>query len=239
MNKQLKLSLKHNFTPPPPQQKGGFIDRLMYPKAKFREVVFSQIGFIRKRVWILFIFAVCFAFFYTRFLDVPENIISGVSAILPLFSLCTINEIYKSTAYNMSETELACRYNLLKISLARLAVLGSVSFMVLILFVFFVNINELGAVRNAIYLAVPYLLSSYISLLIVANTNSKEAIYVCLAVSTAVCILALTLNNIFRFIYDADFMSVWIVAFFALIGLFTQSLFRFMKLQGELQCSYV
>jgi hypothetical protein len=235
MDRKLKSALKQSFSSPPTKQRNQFVNSISYPKARFREVVISQIGFIRKRVWILFVLSTCFSFAYTEFVSVPESIVAAVSAILPLFSLCTVTEIYKSTAYNMEETELACKYNLPKIALIRLSILGAVSFLLLILLVVIVGKSDFGTFRNMIYLAVPYLLSSYSSLLVISKLHTKETIYVCAAISGMISIFIVTASINYRFIYDVDFTFMWIITFVVLIGLLSFSLIRFTKSQEDLQ----
>lgn len=235
MNKKLKTALKQSFTPPPTQHKEQFISSISYPKTTFFQVLISQVAFIRKRVWFLFMFSVCFAIFYTQFMIVPENIIVGVSAILPFLSLCIITEIYKSVAYNMEEMELACKYNLPKITLMRMGILGTVSFIVLVLFVIIVKKSDFGTFRNTIYISVPYLLSSYLSLLIISKFHSKETIYICTVIIGAIStfIMAASINH--QFIYNADFIFIWITLFATLIVLLFYRIVRFIKSQEELQ----
>lgn len=235
MNKKLKQGLMQSFTPPPPQYKEQFASSISYPKASFCEVAISQIGFIRKRVWLSFVLSVCFAFCYTQFVNMPENIIAGVSAILPLFSLCTIAEVYKSTAYNMEETELACKYNLPKITLMRLGILGTVNFIVLVLFVIIVEKNDFGMLRNTIYISVPYLLSSYLSLFIITKFHLKETIYICAAISGAISVLMMLVGSSYKFIYNTEFTAIWLTMFTLLIGLLSYNLIKFTKSQEELQ----
>lgn len=235
MDKQLKTLLKHNFPTPLTQHKEQFINSISYPKASFCEVVVSQISFIRKRIWFSFMLGVFFAFFYTQFMNVPENIVAGVSAILPLFSLCTVAEIYKSTSFNMEEMEFACKYNLTKVMLMRIAILGTVSFIMLVLLVLTVVKSDFGTFRNIIYLSVPYLLSSYTSLVIISKIRSKETIYICAAISGAVSISAVSASSNYQFIYDTDFTFIWVTLFILLVGLLFYGLIRFAKLQEELQ----
>lgn len=235
MDKKLKTALKQSFTPPPTQRKTQFTNSISCPKARFREVVISQILFIRKRVWLLFMISTCFAFFYTEFANIPENIVAVVSAILPFISLCTAMEIYKSAACNMEEMELACKYNLTKIMLMRLGVLGTVSFIMLALFVLIVGKSDFGMFRNIVYITVPYLLSSYLSLSIISKLRSKETIYVCAGTSGVISVLILLAGSSYKFIYHLDFMATWVALFTILVGLLSYSLIRFTKSQEELQ----
>lgn len=235
MNKKLKQALKQNYTPPPTQHKEQFLNNFLYPKETIGELLASQIGFIRKRVWLLFMLSICFAFFYTKFASVPENIVVGVSAILPMFSLCLVSEIYKSTASNMEELELACKCNLLKITLIRIGILGTVSFAALLILVIIVGNNHYGLLRNTLYIGVPYLLSSYLSLLVVLKLRSNDTAYICAAISGVVSVLMASSNNMCRFIHYADFTFIWLTLFVLLIYLLFYSLIQFIKSQEELQ----
>lgn len=235
MDKKLKAALKQSFTPPPAQHRDQFITSIPYPKATYLEVLLSQIAFIRKRVWLSFILCVCFGFFYTQYMRLPESMVAGVSAILPFFSLCMITEIYKSTVYRMEETELACKYNLPKITLMRIGILGMVSFTLLVLFVIIVGKSDFGMLRNTVYISAPYLLSSYLSLLIISKFRSKETIYVCAVISGAVSIFMVITSTSYQLIYHADFTFIWVILFVVLTGLLFFSLTRFKKSQEELQ----
>ena len=235
MDKKLKSALKQSFTPPKPTKINDFINSISYPKASFSEVFMAQVGFIRKRVWISFFICLIFAYIYTNHVEIPTNIIIGLSALLPLFSLITITEILKSAAFNMEEMELACKYSMPKIALMRLGILGTVSFVIIILCVIFAEKSIFGMFRNLIYLSVPYLVSTNISLAIIAKIKNKETIYICATVSGSVSIFMLITNSNYTFIYNFNFTTIWCILFFALIGMMTMNLIRFKNSQEELQ----
>lgn len=235
MNKKIKLAFKKSFTPPPTLRKEMFVCGLAFPKAKVGEVILAQIGFIRKRVWVSFIFMVVVAFLYTSTVETAENIVAGVSAMLPLLSLCTVSEIHKSISYKMQEMELACKHNLSQITLMRIGILGTASFVALMFCVALIGENNFGAFRNAIYICVPYLLSSYLSLLVVVKLQSKETSYICCGVCTFVSILMISGNSIYKFIYTPDFTGIWTIIFVTLVGLIFHTLAKFIKLQEEVR----
>jgi len=235
MDKKLKQAIQQSFTPPPPKHKLEFINHSSYPKTHFKNVWFSQIRFIRKRVWFFYIFSAFFAYFYTSTADIPENIVAVISAILPLFSLCMITELYKSAAYNMEETELACKYNLQKITLMRLSILGTVGFITLILLVSIANKNNFGIFRNSVYISVPYLLSTYISLGIISRFRTKETLYICTAVCVTISTFILISSHLYPSIYATPYVSLWLGTFVILISFTIFSFTRFVKSQEELQ----
>lgn len=235
MDKRLKRALKQSFTPPPARYKEHFINSIPYSKAAFHEVLISQITFIRKRVWLSFALCVGFTLFYTTYGNTPESIVMGVSAVLPFFSLCTVTEIYKSAAFNMEEMELACKHNLPEIILMRIGILGAASFAMLIFLVIILGKSSFGMFRNVVYIGVPYLFTSYLSLLTISKLRSKETIYICTAISAAVSLFIVTAHNTCNFIYHVDFTFIWVMAFLVIAGLFLSSLVQFTKSQGELQ----
>lgn len=53
LKKALKNELKHAFDTPPPARRDEFLDRLEYPRAGRVDLVISQMGYIRKRFWVL------------------------------------------------------------------------------------------------------------------------------------------------------------------------------------------
>ncbi|ONI46227.1 hypothetical protein AN641_01985 [Candidatus Epulonipiscioides gigas] len=232
MDKRLKSALKQNFTPPAPQKRDKFVNNISYPKAKFSSVFLSQIGFIRKRVWVVFALCVYFAFWYVNIAEITNHTISVISAISPLFILCVTSEIYRSTTYNMDELELTCKYNLSKITLMRLCILGVINFIMLLVFIILTRNNDYGVLLSAIYLAVPFLLSSYLSLLIISKIHLKENIYICAGVCSSISIFML--NGTYSFIYNMEYIYLWVIAFFTLSLLLMHCFIRFIKLQEEL-----
>lgn len=235
MDRKLKEALAGTFTPPPPQNKERFIQTIHDPKAGFIQLLLSQIGFIRKRVWIGFALLLVSAFTITNFAQLPGAVVSSLSAMLPLYSLLAITEIHKSAAHNMAEMELACKYNLLKVTLMRLCILGLAGFVILLVYVALTTGNDYGAFRNLIYLSVPYLISTNLSLVVIAKCKSNETSYMCSAVSLGVSVSIIVLNGSRAFIYSANYTFAWAISFAVLIILFGVNLIKFKTSQEELQ----
>ncbi len=238
MDKKLKQGIKQNFIAPPPQRKDEFFSNLAYPKASFCEVLFAQIGFIRKRVWFAFALLLVMAFKSVNDFLLPEDAIPIISAMLPIFSLVAITEIYKSTAYNMAEMELACKYNLSKITLMRLSILGILGIILLFIYVLIASDNDFGLIRNLVYLAVPYLLSSNISLFVIAKFKNKDTVYVCCTLCLGISAGMILLQNTYKFIYSVDYVAIWSISFILLIALLGVNLVIFRKSQEELPWNF-
>lgn len=239
MDRKIKSALKQNFNPPLPQKKEKFISSMHYPKAKFNEVIFQQVGFVRKRVWLMFIACALFAFLYVNTANIHSNVIATLSAILPFFVLCTTSEIYKSISYNMDEMELACKYNLSMVTLMRTGILGVVSLCMLVIFISITAKEHFGLLRSAMYITVPFLLTNYLSLLIIRKTRIKETMFICAGVCGVISAFILLASDVYNFIYHIDYTYVWVIAFFAIITLLVHCFIKIIKSQEELQWNLI
>lgn len=239
MNRKLKEALGRNFTPPPSQKKDRFIQTINYPKASYTEVLLSQITFIRKRVWIGTIILLIIGFTATNYAQFPVTMISILSAMLPLFSLLSITEICKSASNNMAEMELSCKYNLSKITLMRLSILGGAGFIVLFVYVLLANGNDFGAFRNFIYLSMPYLISTNLSLVVISKFKSKETSYVCGGMSLGLSVSIIALNSSYQFIYSINYMIAWAISLILLLTFLVINVAKFKTSQEELQWNLV
>lgn len=238
MDKKLKEALRQNFTPPPSQKREQFIDALPYPKTRFLEVLFAQIAFIRKRVWIGAALLLASAITLADYAQPPASMLSILSALLPVFSLLVITEIHKSTAHNMAEMELACKYNLAKITLMRLSLLGLAGLLLLFVYVLLAKDNDYGAFRNLIYLSVPYLLSTNLSLVVLLRLKSRETGYVCGAVSLGVSVAAIAVHSSYAFLYSANYTMAWVLLLTLLLILLQINLVKFKTSQEELPWNF-
>lgn len=220
LKKALKNELKHAFDTPPPARRDEFLDRLEYPRAGRVDLVISQMGYIRKRFWVLsvLLFAGTLASLY--FCGAPASLVWILSSTLPFISLAGISEIARSATYKMEELEMSCKYNLLEISLVRLGILGAANFILLggILFMLSGK-TSFGLVRLGLYLFTPYLLTCYGTLFAVNRLKSRETMYVCGGVTGFVSIMNALLRMQVRDVYAENYLLFWAAAFIAFVAL--------------------
>ncbi len=240
MNKKLKMQVKSAFQAPLPTKKNEFLDNFNFPKARYRNFVISQIGYIRKRNWLISLSLVMGAFLYFRYEHI-ENLTSvlwAISSILPFIALVAVLEISRSTSYHMSELEMSCKHSLSDIVLVRLGVLGSFNFTIFISLIFLLSKwSDYGIWRIGIYISVPFLLTCTLSLIILNHVKIRETSYICGGIS---CLVSVT-NSVF--VYQAEtvltekYLILWgIVVFILLIVLIRQTM-KLLKNMEELQWS--
>ncbi len=232
MNSKLRAEIKRSFDAPLPRDRERFIDSIAYPKAGLVELFITQLGYIRKRVWILFFGCAAFAVLFTLYVDTEMSIIIGLSSALPIFSVCVVTEIYKSISFNMQETELCCRYNLMRITQIRLIILGTVSFILLILSVILAGQSGHGFINNLIHLGVPFLLVSNLNLAIIARFNSWEALYGCIAVAFLIILVVILYGA--RLFIDYN-ITAWFTAFTLLSAVLIYNVLNLINSYEELK----
>lgn len=234
--KDLKRELKAAFEAPTPTRKNEFINQLNDPKARQIDFFISQIGYIRKRVWILssllFLGTLAGIYFY----KVSTSFVWVLSSVLPFIALVSISEIVRSITYNMEELEMSCKYNLLEISLARLGILGITNFTVLIgILLVFNGKTDFGWIRLGIYLITPYLLNCYGSLFVINRLKSREAMYICGGVTALVCILSTLLKVGINDIYTERYLLFWGLTFIVLAVLSAKEIVKLIRRTEELE----
>jgi len=236
MGYNLKKELKSAFDAPPPTRKAQFLSQLDYPKASRTQFIISQLGYIRKRVWILSILLFICTLLGIYFYNVPTSLVWGVSSVLPFISLVSISEIVRSTTYNMEELEMSCKFSFLEVSLVRLGILGVTNFTVLIgITLILMGKTDLGLIRLGIYLTTPYLLSCYGSLFAINRLKSRETLYICGGVTAFVSLLNTLLTMQINEFFSERYWVHWVISFIILAALSAKEIVKLIRKMEELQ----
>lgn len=236
MKTNLKKELKKAFDPPVSTGKKTFLSNLNYPKGSNLDFITSQIGYIRKRVWILSVLLFIGTLTGLHFYKVSVNFVWILSSLWPFISLTTMNEIFRSSMYHMDELEMSCKHNFLKIGLVRLGILGGFNLAVWIgILLLLIGKVDFGFIRLGLYLIVPYLLNCYGSLFIVNRLKSREISYICGVITAFVTMLNSLLVIQINTIYTEKYRMFWCMAFIILTLLTSWEVKKLIKKMEELQ----
>lgn len=189
----LREELKKAFEPPAPVRKTQFLQKTAPLPAKLSLFAFLQVQlrYIRKRIWIAS--ALIFGALLFGSLVLSADMIWAVSAFAPLLALLMVTETGRSETWGMAELEMATRFSLRSVLLARLGILGLGSLLFLGLsFLIGLSHSRISPPRAALYIITPFLLTTFSCLQIVRRRRERESIYLCAGVSA--CISLLTLN---------------------------------------------
>lgn len=178
----VKKELCEAFSPPEPKGKEKFLNALPYPKLSFSQFVFSQIKYIRKRVWVVSAMivaaAICTVCFKNpKYIGLPAVWI--IFSLTPFLAMLTASEISRSNIYGMTELETACRFSLPQLTGVRTLILGVTSFAVIAALTVISGIfTPVGIAKAGIYILAPFLLVNGISLSVFSRFKGHEGGYI-------------------------------------------------------------
>lgn len=216
MKSDMKKMLEEAFAAPQPKRKKEFLKKAGKSQISNLSFLLLQISYIRKRVFIVSAFISALALMSVDYAG--SDCIWVVSAMMPFVALCAVTENARSATYGMAELEMASRFSLKSIILARLSVIGLLHFTILGVLIFFVGksvgvLSGMGAVylRTSVYLFVPYLLTSVLGLVATRRFHGKETIYMCMGISVMVSCLNFILKANIPVLYEEKQFLWWCV----------------------------
>lgn len=208
MKPSLRKELEQVFEAPPPLRKKEFLRRSAFPGMNTAEFVFSQAGYIRRRIWA--VFAGVFGISLAGSMLLSADMLWAISAFAPLLALGILSESGRSERFEMAELETATRFSLRSVLLARLGILGTADLALLCLLIpVGVQNNMLTPLQAGVYITTPFLLTTFIGLYIVRRLRSRGAIYLCAGSAACVSLSVLFCRQAFPQIYQPDQLAWW------------------------------
>ncbi|MCM1038842.1 MAG: hypothetical protein NC434_05910 [Ruminococcus sp.] len=214
-NVDVEKALYEAFAAPVPLHKEAFLRTVPGAQIGYARFLLSQIGYIKKGTW--FVSAVIFAAALCCASAVDKDRLWFLSAMMPFAALTFTTENAKSAVYEMEEMEMAARFSLRSVMLARMGILGFFHMILLCLIVLFAGRgSDYPFIRMGIYLTVPYLLTTTLGLALVRRIHGKESLYACLGTAVLVSMLHIILSGKIRILYQEALFSWWAAAFIVL-----------------------
>ena len=209
--KEWKEELQRAFEPPAPVRKKEFIRGLDRPGIGLCGFLMIQAGYIRKWVW----FVSVFAFFSSLIgaMVLSADMLWWISAWMPLLALTIVTESGRSENYEMAELEMATRFSLKSVLLARLGILGVENLLLLCLLLPVGLCNNLtGPIQAGLYLLTPFLLTVFLGLLIMRRFRGREAFYLYTGIAAVISVMVIFLHDSVPRLYGEDCLIWWAVA---------------------------
>lgn len=192
MRRSLKNELKYVFEAPEPMHKRAFLRTLEQPKTSVFAFVLSQLGYIRRWVWI--VSALVFILSMMGAVGLTKDTVWVTSALMPLLALTVVSESGRSEIYEMAELEMATRFSLRSVVLARLGILGVENLFILGLLS--VGIWRQGGVPTwGVCMLFPYLLTTFAGLTVVRRLRGREAVYICAGIAACISFSVMALRG--------------------------------------------
>lgn len=215
VSKDMKKMLATAFEAPEPLRKEKFLRKLPKAQISHTEFMLLQAAYMKKWVWIVSVLVLGIALKGASFLE--RNMLGVFSALMPFIALTVTTENTKSAAYGMEELEMASRFSLRSVVLARMGILGGVHFVLICCLIPVSLQNQIyGPLQAGVYLTVPYLLTVIPGLMAARRIHGKESGYVCAGIAVIVSV-AFIMQGSNGIIYRERYFSWWLAAFFVLI----------------------
>ena len=198
--------LEEVFRAPEPRRKQEFLKKLPIRKISFGRFVWIQTAYIKKSTWLL-----SFGIFAAALVGggiLEKNMLWFLSAMMPFLAVSAIAENSRSEIYGMAELEMATRFSLRSVVLARMGILGLLHFAVLC------AAAILGGggtfLQMGVYLLVPYLLTDVGGLWFARRFHGREAFYACLCLAPVVGILPMISEYLLQTWYYGEVFGWWV-----------------------------
>lgn len=215
------------FSVPAPQRKMEFLAYLEKENSRrlndsktsinMGSFIFSQVFYIRKRVYLISLAVLAASVLAADYAGAGS--IWYIAAMMPFVALCMVSESARSEIYGMAELEMASRFSIKSILMARFGTIGLVHMILLCILIPIVRYSTfLSFVRVGIYLLVPYLAASVLELAAVRRFQGKEGISVCMGISVMVGWSNYLLEGLFKFLFGAKYFISWTVLAVYLTG---------------------
>lgn len=221
MKRNIKKALKNAFEAPEPVSKELFLRTIPHPKISNRAFVLAQASYIPIWVW-----GVSFITFMVALISshyIKKDTLWIISACIPFVAMTAVSENSKSAVYKMAELEIASRFSLKSVVLARLAIIGLAHLVLICLLSPLAGIGNIAATLHAgVYLLVPYLLTTSLSLACTRRFHYRETNYICMGMAVMVSGLCIFTQINFHFFYQKDYFHWWI-GLLIVLSLFTVS----------------
>lgn len=210
-----KEMLREAFEAPAPVDKERFIRTVPRPQMSHMEFMVLQTGYMKKWIWIVSASVFGIALEGACFWN--QDMLWVIASLMPFIALTLTTENVRSAVYGMEELEMASRFSLRSVVLARLGILGFFHMILLCVLAPLSSQNSVHTVfQTGIYLIVPYLITTVLSLAAARRHHGKEAFYLCMGIAALVSALHVVMSGGAGWLYREDYFRWWAAAFIVL-----------------------
>ena len=208
MNKDKMRLLKDAKVYPDPEAKDAFLRKYRKRVGAVHytgwDMIGSQIGYIRKPVWIISLAALAVAMVG---LSRDEGVIFAAAAMMPFVSGIAVLESFRAERYGLSEMEGVTLFSRRGTLFARIVCVGTVHLALLLLLTILIGTKEgYGLAMTGSILTVPYLISSIVNMELERTEFGRKSALPGLgvaAIMSVAVIMAKEAEVIFRYEYRA------------------------------------
>ena len=221
LKSQLKSQMKMIYEAPVPQGKEAFL---------------QKIERMEKEEWNWLVSVLFFAAVIVAEQSVKGRTLWGLSAFVPYLALMVVAEGLRSTRYRMEELELASRFSVKYILLARLGALGLFQLCLLLLLMpFLYTIRREAILEIGIHILLPWLSTVFVMFLMIRKMHGRESHSLCVGTAVIVSGACLTFGIMNVSMFDLAGAGVWTLLLVSGAVLAGREVYQFIRQSEELQ----
>lgn len=190
MKNDMKQLLNDAFYAPEPKEKQNFLKNIRPREVSMLEMLLQQFSYIRVTVWLYALLLIAIAVLGSVYR--VEQTILVITMMMPFAAVASVLETRRSRKYGMSELEMATRFSLRSVVIARLLIVGLAAITVLcvvspmIATTFGEDVNV-----TAIHIVIPYFITMIIGLWLERSPFGRATEYGSIVVAFVISFLAL------------------------------------------------
>lgn len=206
MNRKLQKELAEYFEAPCPTGKRRFLRQLGAQKISVPYMVWMQARYISKWVWLC---SALFCVFAVALVNCAEaRFVNAIYGCVPFLVMLTVTESTRSYRCGMEELELAARFSLKSIVMARMIMLGLGNLVVLLGACLMPgNLEQI----SLLHLFTPYFITAGGGLCIARKMRGNEGTFLCFALAALVCGGQLYLPFRFGNLFAPEYAWIWML----------------------------
>ena len=194
MKEDWKTLLSDEFQAPQPKHKKEFLRNLRAREVSMPEMLLQQVAYVRPAIWLFALALVAIAIGGS--LMRVETTVNVLTMLMPFSAAIAVLETRRSERCGMAELEMTTRFSLRSVVLARMMIVGIVSFLILcISSPMIAAAFDAGTVLTAVRILIPYLITMSISLLAERSPLGRKTGYASLAIASGVSIIIYWIDN--------------------------------------------
>ena len=196
-------------------KKTKFLRTICSPNVSLIRFIKNQFKLINKKIYLSCV--LYFLILMILLLSSNANQYPLLAAGVPFFSLLIVAVVNTSANYKMEELELASLFSLKMVIMARLLIMTIITVLFIVVMSFVTSsIKDISLLQIICYFFIPYLLNMYINLKVM-KSQRKEGTKYCLAISSVICLLTISINTYTPIKMLISNSILYIVAFILLI----------------------
>lgn len=217
MKQEMKEALEEAFAAPEPTRKKEFLKKAEPPQISMVVFMRAQLPYIRKRVWLISALISLIAVLSAGYVE--QDCLWFIASLTPFIALGILTENARSVTNNMVELEMASRFSLKSVTLARLGVIGLLHFGVFCILVSFTCKSTLVSMgKVGVYLFVPYLLTTVLGLKMARRIPAKEVNFFLGGIAVMVSCLNFVMRAILPGLFEEKSFIWWLVLVICLLA---------------------